>query len=551
MGLSPNSTLGIYNGGQFISASYFDIANNAGTGQLTVDGLGSLYQTQGAITTDWGGNSGVAMINLTNNALASLAALRIGTSNARTTINVASDALLTANTYLAGEPTPGLSGAATINLVGGGMTCSGTASFRKASLVNVAGGSAIFGNDATFSTGATLNWSAGTWNSASFRRLAFDGGAASFTVVNGTTDSGKGLSNGATLQITANGAVATNSYFDIGNSSTGGATGTMLVDGALFLSTATPASGLYTSWGANTGNAATITFQNSAMGTYRAGLQIGANGGAATVNVATSAALSAASFNVGTSGTSGGVNLTINNAALSVTTDAALKNGALVNYASGTFNIGGQLTMLGNAQVLMSTGANKALRAGSLSLSGTSKIDLSDNAMIVDYTGASPLGTIGVWVNAGCANGSWTGNRLTSSSAAAQAGASHKTALGFAEASAIGLGAGSIFFGQTLADSTAVLVRYTYAGDGNVDGTVDLTDFTFLASNFNGTGKTWLQGDYNYDGTVNLTDFTFLASNFNQTLPVASAGLGATVPEPSVIALLVLAPLMAQRRRRD
>src|SRR5689334_23955334 len=40
---------------------------------------------------------------------------------------------------------------------------------------------------------------------------------------------------------------------------------------------------------------------------------------------------------------------------------------------------------------------------------------------------------------------------------------------------------------------------------------------TFLAANFNGTGKSWVEGDYNYDGNVDLTDFTLLASNFNQT----------------------------------
>src|SRR5439155_13883183 len=138
-------------------------------------------------------------------------------------------------------------------------------------------------------------------------------------------------------------------------------------------------------------------------------------------------------------------------------------------------------------------------------------IDLSDNALIDDYTGGSPLTTVQVWINAGYAGGSWTGNRITSSSAAAQAAASHKTALGYAEASALGLGAGSTFAGQTLADSTAVLLRYTYAGDANLSGGVDLTDFTFLAASFNGTGKTWLQRDFNYDGIVNLTDFTCLA----------------------------------------
>ena len=59
-------------------------------------------------------------------------------------------------------------------------------------------------------------------------------------------------------------------------------------------------------------------------------------------------------------------------------------------------------------------------------------------------------------------------------------------------------------------------------GDFNYDGHVDLTDFTILATNFNGTGKNFGQGDFNYDTKVDLTDFTILASSFNKTLPAAA-----------------------------
>ena len=56
-----------------------------------------------------------------------------------------------------------------------------------------------------------------------------------------------------------------------------------------------------------------------------------------------------------------------------------------------------------------------------------------------------------------------------------------------------------------------------------MNGIVDLTDFTFLAANFNTSNKDWLRGDYNYDGNVDLTDFTILAGNFNKTLAASSA----------------------------
>jgi hypothetical protein len=77
-----------------------------------------------------------------------------------------------------------------------------------------------------------------------------------------------------------------------------------------------------------------------------------------------------------------------------------------------------------------------------------------------------------------------------------------------------------------------------------------LTDFTFLASNFNATGQTWQHGDFNYDGTVDLTDFTILAANFNYTLPAdAGAALGANVPEPAVMSFLASSVLLLKRRR--
>ena len=57
-------------------------------------------------------------------------------------------------------------------------------------------------------------------------------------------------------------------------------------------------------------------------------------------------------------------------------------------------------------------------------------------------------------------------------------------------------------------------------GDATLDGTVNLSDFNKLASNFGQTGKVWTDGDFNYDGTINLSDFNLLAGNFGLTPPV-------------------------------
>jgi hypothetical protein len=112
-----------------------------------------------------------------------------------------------------------------------------------------------------------------------------------------------------------------------------------------------------------------------------------------------------------------------------------------------------------------------------------------------------------------------------------------------------------------------VIVRTTRIGDLNLDGTVTISDFIDLASNFNSTGPTvtWQEGDLNGDGSVTISDFIDLAANFNsaysglaggtsaadlQTLAgfAASNGvdpsvIGSAVPEPGTLGLVLVGAL--------
>ena len=122
--------------------------------------------------------------------------------------------------------------------------------------------------------------------------------------------------------------------------------------------------------------------------------------------------------------------------------------------------------------------------------------------MIVDYTNTSPINTIRNYLVAGRNGGDWQGLGLTSSDAAAVAADStnlHKTALGFAQASAHGINS---ILGQPLG-ATDVVVPYTINGDPNLDGTVSTSDNVRLVNGFAHPNAFWSDGDFNFDGVVN------------------------------------------------
>jgi hypothetical protein len=192
---------------------------------------------------------------------------------------------------------------------------------------------------------------------------------------------------------------------------------------------------------------------------------------------------------------------------------------------------------------------------GALEIAGgatpAARLDLADNALVIDYVSGSPIQTITAQIAVGYAGGAWTGNGIVSSSAAANPG-TH--GVGYAEAT--DLASVPPIFGSI--DGVAALVRFTRYGDANLDGTVNLADFNSLASNF-GTGDTWIEGDFNYDGLVNLIDFNRLAANFGLTAgadgvvsPGEWAALGSAVPDPAgaVGSLLFGLGMATQRVRR-
>jgi hypothetical protein len=207
------------------------------------------------------------------------------------------------------------------------------------------------------------------------------------------------------------------------------------------------------------------------------------------------------------------------NDAVSVNTDNSGSAKALVavpqQLGAVSIGAGGVATLSGSNSVAVVT---------SLSITG-GQLNLGNNDLAINYAAATPAGAwngatngyTGVTglVASGYDGGAWDGSGIVTTMSTAVTPNS-LTTLAVAEASdALGLTSAqtTVWNGQTI-DGTTVLVKYTYAGDANLDGVVNGDDYFQIDSAFPQGGHGWTNGDFNYDGVITGDDYFLIDSVF-------------------------------------
>ncbi|MEX2142290.1 MAG: hypothetical protein WD894_23680 [Pirellulales bacterium] len=226
------------------------------------------------------------------------------------------------------------------------------------------------------------------------------------------------------------------------------------------------------------------------------------------------------------------------------------------------------LSLDGGAVSILPNGvANDTSVIAALSIAGTPSaptavLDLTNNALIIDYTGTSPSATVRQQIVAGRGGPglgkTWNGTGITSSAAAAaNAIEPESRSIGYAENATLPLGPYTNFRGQPV-DDTSVLMAFTRTGDVNLDGIVDDNDVTIIGATYapGVPQPSWALGDIDYNGFVDDDDVTLLGVFYDPSAPPLTAAVEGIsgVAEPGAWALAVCAlaalALGAVARRR-
>jgi GH18 family chitinase len=191
-----------------------------------------------------------------------------------------------------------------------------------------------------------------------------------------------------------------------------------------------------------------------------------------------------------------------------------------INALSLTGGATATVTSLGAART---PGNHRVLRVqgGLPTIDANSTLDLTDNDLIVDYAGTSPITQVEAMVRSGYnVTGDWLGKRITSSAAATDASFTLGVADNAQVAAPFGTAQGGPLFAGQDVDLTTVLVKFTHRVDLNLDGLVtDADAITFSTNHEFGAPAYWAIGDLNMDGIFSDDDSILFGTYYDSTLP--------------------------------
>jgi hypothetical protein len=273
------------------------------------------------------------------------------------------------------------------------------------------------------------------------------------------------------------------------------------------------------------------------------------------------------SLTITSTGTLGVVNLTAG---------AVTNNGILVVGKSGTSGLGtigsitgtGSLTIQNGALLQIAHtpdfGTNTVNTVSSLTLSGGGTLDITDNSLVIEYNGGSYNSAIETTVRSEIIGGGIMSSTVAYDHANPSDEYEGLSAIGYSD---------NYELSRTDIPSQSVLVRFTLAGDADLNGVVNLADFDdWLDGRAGHLPATWHNGDFDYDGSITLGDYDLWLDSYSADFGSLSTlyhaievstlsssdktvllDMTASVPEPVSIGTLMMATtlLLAPRRRRS